>query len=455
MFTTKRLIGAAMALSLAIFAAPAKATTLYGWSPPVWLSNTGQHAWTPEVAYADNGNAVFAWGRYTGSDYVAQAVTRSANGTLGQVRRIADPATMPIYRPHVGVDRLGNSLLAWTRYDGADSRVQARTLSAAGELGDIETLSNAGHSATEPEIAVNGDGAGVVTWTRYDGSHTLVEARSMSTAGDVGGLETVSDDNQDATNADIGIDADGDTVFVWQRSDPADDLILTRTLDADGTLDAVRTLSAAGGFADEPQVKVNEAGDAAYTWTRWDGANHRIQGRVDLGPLGSIMTLSASGESASNARSAIDATGNAMFAWSRREDGTDWRIQSVRVPAGPTGVPGVVETHSDAGQPAAHPQLAIEPGGTAALAWTRWDGAISRVQVRRLPAVGNPSAVNTPSAAGEDTSDPHIAVRSGGKILLTWTGFDGSDWRIKYSYGAPEAEVIGDTVPAGGAQPRP
>ncbi len=81
-----------------------------------------------------------------------------------------------------------------------------------------------------------------------------------------------------------------------------------------------------------------------------------------------------------------------MFAW-ERWDGSDWRIQSVRMPAG--GVPAAVETHSADGESPSDPRLAVETGGTAALTWTRWDGAFYRVQVRRLPASGIATAVNT------------------------------------------------------------
>ena len=83
MFTT-RLMVAAVALTLAAFVAPAQAAQRYGWAPTVELSAAGQHAWNPEVAYSENGDAVFVWGRYTGYEYVAQMVTRSAAGTLGR-----------------------------------------------------------------------------------------------------------------------------------------------------------------------------------------------------------------------------------------------------------------------------------------------------------------------------------------------------------------------------------
>ncbi len=457
MFITRSIVVAA-ALTLAAFVAPAQATQLYGWAPSVQLSAAGQHAWDPEVAYSENGDAVFVWGRYTGSDYVGQVVTRSVSGTLDSVRRFADPSTQGLEGPKVGIDDDGNALIAWTRWDGADWRVQARTLED-GELGDIETLSDFGENASAPELAVNAEGEGVVTWTRTDDvtGNPTVEARTMSTSGDVGGLEIVSDSAEDAQGADVGIDGDGDAVIVWERYDVADDLILTRTLDEDGTLNSERALSLSGNSADEPHVAVDDSGAVSFAWTRSDGSNYRIQGRVDpIGaPLGSIMTLSASGQSAEEARTAIDATGDALFSWTRW-DGDDWRVQTVRVPAG--GVPDTVESQSANGGHASDAEIAIEPDGTAAIAWTRWDAATleTEAQVRRLYANGGASATVTRSSAGEDPSEPHVDVRSGGRIMLTYEAFDGAHRRIKYAYGAPEGRLPGDvTVPAGGVHPAP
>jgi hypothetical protein len=450
---------AATAVSLALAAAPAPAATDYSWTSPVQLSAAGQHAWTPDVAYSPNGSAVIAWGRYNGAQYVAQAVIRNSNGTLGPVQTIATASSQVLDGPRVGIDAQGNALLAWSRWDGNDFRVQARTLSAAGVLGLPATLSDPGQDASAPELAVNRNGDGVITWTRNAGDHYRVEARTMSTTGARGGLKAISDDTQeyaddmDAQDPDVGIDGTGNAVFIWQRFDLDLDTIITRTLATDGTLGAAQSLSFYGG-SESPRVAVNESGDVAFTWTDWEDTHDRIQARVDLAsaPLGGVQNLSDESESASNAQVAIDGAGNAMFAW-ERWDGSDWRIQSVRMPAG--GSPAAVETHSAAGQSASDPRLAIETGGTAALTWKRWDGAFHRVQVRRLPASGPASAVNTRSAAGAEAGAPDVDVRAGGKVLATWEHFD-VNVRIEYSAGAPIGQPIGaEAAPAAGAETQP
>ena len=140
------------------------------------------------------------------------------------------------------------------------------------------------------------------------------------------------------------------------------------------------------GGSESPRVAVNESGDVAFTWTDWEDTHDRIQGRVDLAsaPLGGVRYLSDAGQSATNAQVAIDGAGNAMFAWKR------------------------------------------------------WDGAFHRVQVRRLPASGAASTVNTRSAAGAEAGAPAVDVRSGGRVLSAWERLD-VNVRIEYSADSPTA----------------
>jgi hypothetical protein len=72
------------------------------------------------------------------------------------------------FDPQVAVDGAGDAVAVWSRFDGTDYRIQARTRSAAGVLGPIQTLSGAGQDAIDPQVAV--DGGGLAVWQRSDGT---------------------------------------------------------------------------------------------------------------------------------------------------------------------------------------------------------------------------------------------------------------------------------------------
>ena len=75
----------------------------------------------------------------------------------------------------------------------------------------------------------------------------------------------------------MAVDADGDAVFAWAGSNGTAGGVKARTLSAAGVLGPVETLSDLDQFADSPDVAVDADGDAAVTWRRSDGANQRIQ----------------------------------------------------------------------------------------------------------------------------------------------------------------------------------
>src|SRR6266496_1155042 len=102
----------------------------------------------------------------------------------------------------------------------------------------------------------------------------------------------------------VAVDASGDSVFVWRRSDGTTDCfggpclrIQTRSRSAAGILSPIQTLSPSGQHGALPQVAVDPSGNAVFVWRRFDGANLRIQTRVRsaAGTLGSTLTLPPAG----------------------------------------------------------------------------------------------------------------------------------------------------------------
>ena len=129
------------------------------------VSESGQHASNAELAVDPNGNAIFAWLRSDGTNTRVQARTRSAAGVLSAVQTLS-ASGQDASNPRVGVDAGGNAVFAWTRFGGANFRVQARTRSAAGALGAVQNVSKSGQDAVDPQLAVGAGGDAATTWTR-------------------------------------------------------------------------------------------------------------------------------------------------------------------------------------------------------------------------------------------------------------------------------------------------
>jgi hypothetical protein len=435
------------------------------------LSASGADALEPAVAVDPDGNAVVVWSRSDGANSRIQAIRRAAGGNLSSVKNLSTSGR-DAHAPRVGIDAQGSAIVAWLRSDGSNDRVQVRRRSRGGTLTAVQNLSAAGQSALTPSLAVDGTGRAVVAWGRSDGANDRIQIRRRAAGGGLSAVKTVSDPGQDAVDPKVGLDAEGNATAVWHRSDGANARVQVVRRSSGGSLSAVETLSAAGQSAATPAVAVQAKGNAIVAWSRSDGSNVRIQGtfvlnvqalsaagfiqgpaEVALDPKGNAVASwfltpyldarrrSASGDlsplqhltpgsvPAQNQQVALDANGNALVVWREPDSNGDYRIRLRRRSA--SGSLSAVQTLSAAGQDAGEPQIGLDTDGNAIVAWTRWDGTQYRVQVRRRSASGSLSTVQTLSAAGAAATELRLAVERDGDAIVVWRRSDGSNNRIE------------------------
>jgi hypothetical protein len=403
------------------------------WSTPINLSDAGRNASQSQVAVDADGDAVFTWIRFDGTNFRVQARARSATGTLSAVKTLS-AAGQNAFNPQVAVDTDGDAVFTWQRSDGANTRVQARARSKTGTLSAVQTLSAAGQDANSPQVAVDADGDAVFTWARSDGTKNRVQAVARSAAGALSAVQDLSDAGQDAFTPQVAVEGGGDAVFTWTRFDGANNRIQTRARSATGTLSAVQTLSSSGRSASAPQVAVDGGGDAVFTWTRFDGANNRAQTRARsaTGTLSAVQDLSAAGQNAMLPQVAVEGGGDAVFTWVR-SDGMNDRAQARERSAGGTLSP--VQDLSNPGRSAFNPQVAVDGTGKAMFTWARSDGTNSLIEARSRSAAGVLRPFTTLSDPGQDAFMPQVAVDPAGDALVTWQRSDGANSRIQLSVG--------------------
>ncbi|MDQ3990737.1 MAG: hypothetical protein M3245_00290 [Actinomycetota bacterium] len=390
------------------------------------LSAGGQEVRHPQVAVDRDGDALVVWERRDGSSgnwWRVQARWRSAAGVLSDVQNLS-PAGQDAQDPQVAMDRNGNAVVVWevTSYsptEGGES-VQARRRSASGTLGPVRTLSDPGQKADDPQVAMDPGGNAVVVWRRYDGANSRIQARARSASGALSGVQTLSAAGRMAQHPQVAVDLAGNAVVVWERYDGANWRIQARRRSASGgVLSAVQTLSPKGEDDFYPQVAVDGGGNAVVVWYRFQAGMHRLvqaRGRSASGVLSAVQTLSPEWEDAYDPQVAVGRRGNAVVVWENGSFG--WQVQARGRSA--SGALSDVQTLSPAGGNAYDPQVAVDPGGNAVVVWRRHGGANWRVQSRGRSASGALSAVETLSPVGQDANDPQVAVDSGGNAVVVW-----------------------------------
>ena len=254
------------------------------------LSTTGQDALYPQVAVDGNSNAVFAWQRFDGSNQRIQARVRSAAGILSATQTLS-AAGQTAGSARVAVDPNGNAFFAWERSDGTVDRIQTRARSAAVTLSSTQTLSAAGKNANDPRVAVDRGGNAVLLWQRFDGILNRVQGRARSAAGALSPTQTLGDTGTSIPlGAQIAVDPQGNAVVVWEHREGTAvccTRVEARVRLADGTLGSTQFLSPADQVAREPAVAVDPNGNAFAVWNETTTGNASLPDSKIHAALGS------------------------------------------------------------------------------------------------------------------------------------------------------------------------
>ena len=208
------------AVALLGFASSAQATPTF--LTAIDISDPGQDGFEPDVSVDPSGNVIAVWTRSDGTNFRIQSASCTANGNWGPTSTISD-AGQNASNPDVAIDNSGNALVAWSRTDGTNIRIQAAFRPFGGSFAAPVTISDPGFDATKPAIDFDNTGKALITWQRFDGTKLRVQAttRTAGGAGTFANEVTLSEGGEDAFNpqADAGPNVDANGVVVWTRSD--------------------------------------------------------------------------------------------------------------------------------------------------------------------------------------------------------------------------------------------
>ncbi len=391
---------------------------------PATLSSAGENASSPQVAVAGDGSATVVWLQASR----VQAVRISSSGTAGVVTDISVPGESAS-GPQVAVGADGIATIVWSgAAAGSNGTVQAVRFGPSGVVGSPKTLSDPNGSS--PQVAVSGEGTATVTWNQYvpipdsQFSQFVVQAARLSADGTVGGVSTLTGTAEASLTPDVAVDSDGVATIVWL----ANSQVKARRFDASGPVGS-ETLLSSGFDAGAPQVAVGTDGAATVTWaTSATPSKVKAVRWEKLGSTSAIFDLSDPTRSAASPRIAAGPAGVATIGF-YQSDGTKDRVQLVRL--GSSGPAGTAANLSAAGQNASNPQVAVGGDGTTTVVWRRSDGTTNRAQAVRVAADLSVGSVLDLSAPGQAADSPQVGIGSQGPGTATWTRSDGTNSRVQ------------------------
>jgi hypothetical protein len=240
---------------------------------------------------------------------------------------------------------------------------------------------------------------------------------------------SLSATGESATDAQVGVDAQGESVAVWQRADAV-------TANTNDVQAAVRpaggswqasptTLASCFFFSTTPQVAIDPRGDAVAAWECASSStgDRVIEAATATGPplqWSKPVQLSDSADiNVEDPQVAVDANGDATVSWVTLGSGATSFVQAAQRPAGGTWTQPVTVSRTDATVGA--PQVAEDPNGDATTVWTLNNGTTTVAEASVHPA--GAAAWSMPidlSSADAPASNAQVAISPQGTSIAVW-----------------------------------
>jgi hypothetical protein len=274
-------------------------------------------------------------------------------------------------------DSAGDAIAVWFQFNGTSDNVWANRFTASGNWGTPVLLQSGTNEATFPQIAMSIGGAACAVWSQYNGTTEAIWANDYSIDNGWLGASVIQNDNvSTGFSAQVGIDASGNCLRVWQQVHGPHTAIFADRYAPSGTGSAPVVIGADSSIdMVTPQIAVDANGEAQAVWleqgtgitTLWADHYSAAGGWETSVPLQSVTAGSAS-----NPDIAIDAAGNALAVWEELRSGLVY-VWANRYVAGRGW--GAAQLIGPPTGNSTSPRVAFDSTGRAIAVWEQMDVA--------------------------------------------------------------------------------
>ena len=234
----------------------------------------------------------------------------------------------------------------------------------------------------------------------------------------------LSADGADAFNPQVGVDASGRAISVWER----DGVIQTRWSSDGGVTwsTAVDLTSRSDSTSFTPRLSVDASGRAIAVWRAQANGGNAIQTRSssDGGVTWSpVVNLATSARNLFNPRVSVNSEGKAIAVWVSTNRRQQFTVQAnSSSDGGATWTGTTVDLTDPVSDIAIKPQVSIDSSGRVIALWEHYDGSNLIVQSKTSANGGVTwsSAANL-STTGEHVDKPRLSIDGANRAVAVWT----------------------------------
>ncbi|HEY9844151.1 MAG TPA: fibronectin type III domain-containing protein, partial [Candidatus Obscuribacterales bacterium] len=353
------------------------------------------------------------------------------------------------FQPAVAMDADGDFVVVWSNnFNRSDFDIFGQRYFSNGSRDGAEFRVNTYTEARqeEPAVAMDADGAFVVTWkSRFqDGDGHGVYARRYAAGSTSGGeeIQVNVSTTSSQTSPDVAMDADGDYLIVWQsyaQEDGDSYAIVGRSFSAGSDIGGSEFVinSYTTGTQESPAIAMDADGNFVVVWSSFgqDGDEYGIFGRRfaagdSTGSSEFQVNTYTTGRQQRPAV-AMDADGDFVVSWlSYYQDGSEGGIYG-RSFASESLIGGSefqVNTYTSNNQ--TETSVAMDANGNFVITWQSsfQDGDNYGIFARRFPVAGESGPefqVNTTTANLQEGAS--VALDSAGDAIVVWGDYSGQD----------------------------
>lgn len=266
---------------------------------------------SPRVAMDSLGNAVAVWHTSTTArDSIVQAAVRPAGGSWTDPQVLSDPRE-PAFAPDISIEA-GRMTAVWVARDQFRPVIQTTSRTMTGLWTPPVTISGPVGGAYAPTVAMDDKGGAVAAWQWWDGSYRRVEAAIRSSDGRWSGPDELSAPGHTATAPLVAMDAAGNAIAAWIRSNGVAPAAQTASHPVGGAWSLPRNLSRRGRNAATLDLAMNRRGDAVVSWVQAGGLKtaFRVPGETKWTRIPITASWGGLG-----AHIALDEEGDATMVW--------------------------------------------------------------------------------------------------------------------------------------------
>lgn len=283
--------------------------------PVITVSEPNERALGTSLTTDSAGNTTVAWVHQINDSSVLRVRRIAANGDLGPERTLTKTGEGRVVGVATAVGPDGRPLVVYDQF----GQIKAVRLSASGDpLPGIAQLSDPGDTASGPSAKADAAGVVHVSWGRTAPDPLQVFARTVAPDGTLGAMQTVAPNR--SAGAELAVNAAGDASLAWQdtpKTDPVSVQASTIPAGGDpGSVFRVSALSQTPGL--NPQVGIDAQGTSVAVWQVDLGKAQVIQaGQFSAaGPLGNVKTLASfNTDLVPSPNVAVNPDGRALALW--------------------------------------------------------------------------------------------------------------------------------------------